>query len=78
MLKRFLKYYRPHKKIFTLDMLAALAVALTAVDLKKYAVFSMICYIGMGWCILLGIKPLVAALHRNAIILLVAPVIMMP
>ncbi len=32
--------------------LAALAVTLTAVDLKKYNVFSMICYIGMGWAIL--------------------------
>ena len=31
---------------------AAVAVTLTAVDLKKYNVFSMICYIGMGWAIL--------------------------
>jgi len=29
--------------------LTALAVTLTAIDLKKYTVFSMICYIGMGW-----------------------------
>ncbi len=29
--------------------LAALAVTFTAIDLKKYNVFSMICYIGMGW-----------------------------
>lgn len=33
--------------------LAALATTLTAIDLKKYAVFSMICYIFMGWCIIL-------------------------
>ena len=32
--------------------LAALAVTLTAIDLKKYNVFSMICYICMGWAIL--------------------------
>ncbi|MBQ6997725.1 MAG: hemolysin III family protein [Oscillospiraceae bacterium] len=32
--------------------LTALAVVLTAIDLKKYNVFSMICYIGMGWAIL--------------------------
>ena len=32
--------------------LAALAITLTAIDLKKYRVFSMICYIGMGWSIL--------------------------
>lgn len=33
--------------------LAALATTLTAIDLKKYTVFSMICYICMGWGIAL-------------------------
>ena len=32
--------------------LAILAATLTAIDLKKYTVFSMICYIGMGWGII--------------------------
>ena len=32
--------------------LTALAVTLTAIDLKKYTVFSMICYIGMGWVVI--------------------------
>ena len=32
--------------------LTALAVTLTAIDLKKYSVFSMICYVGMGWCVI--------------------------
>ena len=32
--------------------LAALACALTAIDLKRYNVFSMICYIGMGWAVI--------------------------
>ena len=32
--------------------LTALAVTLTAIDLKKYTVFSMICYIGMGWAVI--------------------------
>ena len=32
-------------------VLALLAATLTAIDLKKYSVFSMICYIGMGWAI---------------------------
>lgn len=32
--------------------LAIFATVLTAIDLKQYAVFSMICYIGMGWAIL--------------------------
>ena len=32
--------------------LTALAVTLTAIDLKKYSAFSMICYIFMGWGII--------------------------
>ena len=32
--------------------MVALATTLTAIDLKKYSVFSMICYIGMGWAII--------------------------
>ena len=32
--------------------LALLAATFTAIDLKKYEVFSMICYIGMGWAII--------------------------
>ena len=32
--------------------LALLAATLTAIDLKKYEVFSMVCYIGMGWAII--------------------------
>ena len=33
-------------------VLAAIATTLTAVDLKKYTVFSMVRYIGMGWGII--------------------------
>lgn len=33
-------------------VLAAIAATLTAIDLKKYNVFSMICYISMGWAII--------------------------
>jgi len=32
--------------------MTALATTLTAIDLKRYSVFSMVCYIGMGWAIL--------------------------
>ena len=32
--------------------MTALAVTLTAIDLKKYRIFSMACYIGMGWCVI--------------------------
>ncbi len=33
-------------------VMAAIATTLTAIDLKKYSVFSMICYIGMGWAVI--------------------------
>ncbi len=32
--------------------LALIAATLTAIDLKKYNAFSMVCYIGMGWAII--------------------------
>ena len=32
-------------------LLTAVAIIFTAIDLKRYGVFSMICYIGMGWAI---------------------------
>ena len=42
--------------------IAALAITLTAIDLKKYKTFSMICYIGMGWCVILTVVPVYKAL----------------
>ena len=42
--------------------IAALAVTLTAIDLKKYSKFSMICYLGMGWCVVFTVVPLFRAL----------------
>lgn len=42
----------------------ALAVTLTAIDLKKYNVFSMICYISTGWAILPFIPQTKAALSQ--------------
>lgn len=39
--------------IFAMEwVLCAIATSLTAIDLHKYRVFSMICYIGMGWAVL--------------------------
>ncbi len=34
----------------------ALGVVFTAIDLKKYKLFSMICYLVMGWCIIFAMK----------------------
>ncbi len=36
--------------------LAIVATVLTAIDLKKYKVFSMICYIGMGWAVVFSMR----------------------
>lgn len=52
--------------------LAAVAAALTAVDLKKYKVFSMVCYIFMGWIVVFSIKPTVNAMGRAGFMWLLA------
>ena len=41
---------------------SALGITLNAIDLKKYSVFSMICYIGVGWCIIFPLKTAVRAI----------------
>ncbi len=52
--------------------LAALATTLTAIDLRKYRVLSMICYIGMGWCILIALKPLLQVMAMPGFLLLLS------
>ena len=42
--------------------LTALAATLTAIDLKKYSVLSFLCYLGMGWCIVICLKATIEAL----------------
>ena len=44
--------------------LAALAAVLTAIDLKKNRVFSMVCYIGMGWAVLPFMKQTMQVLSK--------------
>ncbi len=56
--------------------IAALAISLTAIDLKKYNLFSMICYIGMGWCIIGTIKQAYLALTSTGFMWLLAGGIM--
>lgn len=52
--------------------LAILAATLTAIDLKKYSKFSMVCYILMGWCIVAGSKVAVVAVGGEGLLLLLA------
>lgn len=52
--------------------LAALATALTAIDLRNYRVFSMICYIGMGWGIIPFLRQTMEALTPGGFWLLLS------
>lgn len=45
--------------------LAIFSAVLTAIDLKKFAIFSMAGYIGIGWCIIIAIKPTIQAITIN-------------
>ena len=53
-------------------ILGLMAAALTAIDLKKYEVFSMICYIGMGWAVIPFVKQAMAALTLPGFLLLLS------
>lgn len=51
--------------------MAILGIVLNAIDLKRYKVFSMICYIGMGWAIIFKANLLPKLLGTKGTILLV-------
>ena len=36
--------------------LALVGILFNAIDLKKYSKFSMTCYLGMGWCVLISMR----------------------
>lgn len=50
--------------------LAILGIVLNSIDLKKYKVFSMICYLVMGWCIIAKINVVIQALGVSGFTLL--------
>lgn len=52
--------------------LAAIGITLNSIDLKRYKVFSMICYLAMGWCIILKINILPSLITNMGFILLLA------
>lgn len=49
---------------------SAIAAVFTAIDLKKYSKFSMICYIGLGWCIVIAAKATYQSVDKIGILLL--------
>ena len=52
--------------------LAVLAATLTAIDLRKYRVLSMTCYIVMGWCIVFAAKVAIEAIGMPGVAYLLA------
>jgi len=51
--------------------LTVLCVTLNAIDLERYRVFSMVCYVGMGWCAVAVIGAVVRALGLWGSVLLI-------
>ena len=52
--------------------LCILGVVFTAIDLNRFKILSMILYIGMGWCVVLIIGPLLQSIALTGVILLFA------
>jgi len=52
--------------------IAILGIVLNSIDLKSTKKFSMICYLVMGWCIIVKFNVLLQGLHRIGLILLLA------
>lgn len=69
---------RPHKPFLAWVIfgvvwgVSALGITLNAIDLKKYSVFSMICYIMLGWCVVLPGKTAISVLNPKAFLLILA------
>ena len=53
-------------------IMTVIGITLNAIDIKKYQTFSMICYLGMGWCIIFTANLLPKLLGIPGLILLVA------
>lgn len=51
---------------------AILGITLNAIDLKKYKIFSMICYLLMGWCIVITAPKLTPVITVKGMALLIA------
>ena len=49
---------------------SVLGIVLNAIDLKKYSIFSMICYVTLGWCIVLPGKFALSVIPKPALNLL--------
>ncbi len=53
-------------------VIALAAIVLNAVDMRRFRVISMVCYLALGWCVLFFLKPLIQGLDSSSLVLLVA------
>ena len=59
--------------IFAIVALASvLGIAMNVIDLKKFAIPSMLCYLISGWCIIFAYRDIAAALSHDQLFMLVA------
>lgn len=50
---------------------AVLGVVLNAIDLRRFAKFSMACYIDLGWLVIFFFKPLIEHLDQTSVLFLI-------
>ena len=59
--------------IFAIVALASvLGIAMNVIDLKKFAIPSMLCYLISGWCIIFAYRDIASALSHDQLFMLVA------
>lgn len=51
---------------------ACLGITLTAIDIKKHEKFAMVCYLCMGWCIIVPFKKTVASIGTGGFLWMLA------
>lgn len=51
---------------------AALGIVFTAIDMKKYEKMAMALYLGIGWCVVMAIKPTLASVPVNGLLWILA------
>lgn len=51
---------------------AILGITLNSIDIKSYKTFSAICYLAMGWCIIVALKPMYYGIGIGGMAFLVA------
>ena len=56
---------------FIVWIAAIVGIVFNSIDIKKFAKFSMICYIAMGWVVIFAIKPLIDSITNLQLALLV-------